>query len=115
MSVSPRLPATRLVVPMLAALALGLAACAAKPMHEQAPAASTPEAASPAHACDAGKVQALVGQPATAAAVARAKQDSGADSVRVTKPGQPATLDYRHDRLNIEVDADNIATVVKCG
>lgn len=113
MSASPRLSAVPFAA-TLTALALGLAACASKPAQPETSAAAAPDTAA-TQACDAGKAQALIGQPATDQAVAKAMRDSGAATVRVIKPGQPVTLDYRHDRLNIEVDADNLATGVKCG
>ena len=35
--------------------------------------------------------------------------------VRVIKPGQAVTMDYRGDRLNVEVDAHNAIVRITCG
>ena len=56
-----------------------------------------------------------VGKTATAAVVERARIDAGARSVRVLKPGQMVTMEYIEGRLNIDVDAANVVTNVRCG
>ena len=92
-----------------ATLTLSLAACAANTP-------TTPEPAPPmAAACDASKVQSAVGQIASQDVVDKVVQDSGSSTSRVLKPGQPMTMDYREDRVNIHVDDKNTITEVKCG
>jgi hypothetical protein len=81
-----------------------------KPPYPEAPAAETP-----AMTCDAAKVQWTVGQLADEALVARAKSESGSERLRVIKPGMAVTMDYREDRLNLDVDADNKVTTARCG
>lgn len=82
----------------------------AKPPHPEPPAAETP-----AMTCDAAKVQWTVGKLADEALVARAKAESGSERLRVIRPGMAVTMDYREDRLNLDVDADNKVTSARCG
>ncbi len=113
-----------------ASLVLLLGACAPKsessPVAE--PAAPAETAATPAvepattvdageapRTCNADAVQALVGQEATEAVVAQATADSGSASVRVLKPGQAATMDFRQDRLNILTDDAGVIEQLNCG
>jgi hypothetical protein len=77
------------------------------------PASPAPEA--PAMTCNADEVQWTVGQTADEALVAKAKVQAGADRMRVIKPGMAVTMDYREDRLNLDVDADNKVTRAYCG
>lgn len=65
--------------------------------------------------CNADRVQALVGREAGPRVVQRAKQRSGARNVRVIRPGQAVTMDFRSDRLNLEVDRDNTIRSARCG
>ena len=65
--------------------------------------------------CNADRVQALVGREAKPRVVQRAKQRSGARTVRVIRPGQPVTMDFRSDRLNLEVDRNNTIRSARCG
>lgn len=98
-------------LPLLSSLLL-LAACASQPPADSA-ADSIPDSAS--GACQADAAQGHVGQPATDASIEAARIAVGAKSVRVLKPGQPATMDYRHDRVNVLLDdAGNIARIT-CG
>ncbi|MCD0258095.1 Elastase inhibitor AFLEI Flags: Precursor [Xanthomonas melonis] len=80
-----------------------------------APAPATAPEAPPIGSCDATQVQSLVGQPMTDAAGEQARNDAGAKSVRVLKPGQMVTMEFNGERLNLEVDAKNIVTSVRCG
>lgn len=107
---------------LAAALGLLLGACAREPAPEPASpapaAAEAPQPVTDAQApmtCDADAVQSLVGQEATEAVVAQATADSGSASVRVLKPGQPATMDYRQDRLNIATDEAGVIEQLSCG
>jgi len=65
--------------------------------------------------CDDSHAQTAIGQVATPATVDRIVAESGSRSVRVIKPGMMVTMDYREDRINIHVDAENVITSVKCG
>ncbi len=81
--------------------------------------ATTPEPPAPGEAaaqCKAEAAQAFVGKEATDATVADAKAAAGAKGdVRVIKPGQPVTMDYRADRLNVEVDERKAIVRITCG
>lgn len=125
-----------LVLALTASAALLLAACAT-PSSEAGAAGSTapssageavssrpppkepyPEPAAPETAvktCDASKVQWTVGQLADEALVAKAKAESGSERTRVIKPNMAVTMDYREDRLNLDVDANNKVTSARCG
>ncbi|MEE7546414.1 peptidase inhibitor I78 family protein [Xanthomonas sp. Kuri4-1] len=65
--------------------------------------------------CDATQVQSLVGQTLTEAVSSQAREDAGAKSVRVLKPGQAVTMEFNGERLNLEVDAHNVVASVRCG
>ncbi|QHQ29855.1 putative secreted protein [Xanthomonas albilineans] len=111
-------------------MALALAACNAPPPDEQeqvtakaqaaAQQAAAPDPASapeapPVGSCDASQAQGLVGQAAEPALLDQARSDTGAKSMRVLKPNQPVTMEFNGERLNIEVDAKNQITGVRCG
>ena len=49
------------------------------------------------------------------AVVADAQQRSMSRTVRVIKPGMAVTMDYRTDRLNIDVTDRNVVTATRCG
>lgn len=65
--------------------------------------------------CDAEAARGLVGQVATAELGAEALRLTGARGLRWIQPGQAVTMDYRPDRLNIELDAQNRVTEIRCG
>jgi len=65
--------------------------------------------------CNGDAVQSLVGQKATEALLEQAKTGSGARTVRALKPGQPATMDFRPDRLSIALDENDIIQALHCG
>ena len=85
----------------LAVALLALAGCAAMP---------------PADAkCEAKGLARFVGQPLSPALQKRLQRRAGAQSVRVIRPGEMVTMDYRADRLNIRVDAQERMTRLSCG
>lgn len=86
-------------------LASALSACA---MNAAEPVASP-------GVCAADKASSLVGKPATADAVQKTRELSGAKSSRTIRPGMAVTMDYREDRVNILVDAANRIERVTCG
>ncbi len=87
----------------LPAVALLLSSCA------------TPATPPSATACNAEAVQAFVGRAATGDTVDAARLAAGAELVRVIKPGQMVTLDYRSERLNLYLDAAGAVERVSCG
>lgn len=62
-----------------------------------------------ADACGAAQLQDLVGQPESALDGMRFDAP-----VRIIRPGMAVTMDYRPDRLNIEIDARNRIARVHC-
>ncbi len=89
----------------IAGMALLLAGCA--------PVAPGPAAAG--SECRADAVAGLVGRTLDAATQAAAQRGSDARTIRVIRPGMAVTMDYRTDRLNIDVDAEGRITSVRCG
>ena len=95
--------------PALAAIvAVPLAACAQMPTVDETPVMGAGQ-------CDASKLGDLIGKTATSAVVADAQQRSMSRTVRVIKPGMAVTMDYRTDRLNIDVTDRNVVTATRCG
>ncbi len=105
----------RLALLLTLGCALPLAACS-QPPKTNAP-TSEPMAAGTDNAarCDAEKLNGLVGQTASEAVLAKAVKDSGARHARVLKPGMAMTMDYREDRVSIEVDEQNRIVRANCG
>ena len=95
---------------LIGALALGATACTTVP--------ADGEPVPPTHgagACDAAAAQGLVGQAATSALAADAQRLAGAGTMRWLRPGQMVTMEYRADRLNIQIDEQNRVIAVRCG
>jgi len=83
-----------------AAMAMTLAACAAQTPPESAP----PPAAEAEPTCGADQFASYVGQQATDATIAAIQSKRGDKPIRVIKPGMAVTMDYRAERLNVDVD-----------
>lgn len=64
--------------------------------------------------CNAQAGQWAVGQVADEALVEKVQIDTQSKLVRVIKPGMMVTMDYREDRVNIDVDENNVVTAVRC-
>lgn len=81
-------------------------------------AATTPDAA-PATAgpakCELEPLKPMIGQITSDATAAEALKLSGARTIRWKPPGAMVTMDYRPDRLNISLDAQNRITAFDCG
>ena len=83
-----------------------------------APAGSSGDVAmmdSPAATCDAATLGDLVGRPRSDGLRAVALKRSGASVVRWLPPGTITTMDYRRDRLNIELSEAGRVTRLRCG
>lgn len=65
--------------------------------------------------CNAAKAQPLVGRARSAKLGSEALRLSGAGTLRWLRPGDIVTMEYREDRLNIEVDANGRVKAVRCG
>lgn len=69
----------------------------------------------PTGECSANGLGNLVGRYATPSLVNHAKRRAGASVLRVLKPGQIVTMDYRNGRLNVNVDGQNRVKNFNCG
>ncbi|MFC5499022.1 I78 family peptidase inhibitor [Caenimonas terrae] len=98
-----------LASPLLVTTMLAIGACAATP-------AEPPATANPAPgSCDASKAQFAIGHDAGLAIQDQARERSGAGVVRTVRPGQIITMEFRADRLTLELDASGKVTRVRCG
>ncbi len=122
-----------LLRPVAAALLIALAACAgtAEPTPRgeeagpfaQAPApppaiddpGNTDAGQEPAMSCQSDTLSWALGQVADEATVAKLQEQAKASRVRVIKPDMAVTMDYREDRLNIDVDAAGKIKRLHCG
>lgn len=105
-------------LPLLMICALPLAACS----HAGTPGASPGTGGTPPVVADLGAparcnpdaLKGLEGQVASKAVVDKAVRDSGARHARVVKPGMAVTMDFREDRLTLQVDENNRITGASC-
>ena len=88
---------------------LPLAACAAAPEKEIAPAQP------PAAVCDAAPAQSHIGHTATAESGAVLLRITGARQLRWAPPGGALTMDFRQDRLTVGYDRNMAITTIACG
>lgn len=75
----------------------------------------TPATPPSASACNADAVKPYVGHAATEIAIEDARKAAGAELVRVIKPGEPVTLDFRGERLNLYLDDAGAVARASCG
>lgn len=112
---------------LILAFLAGVALAACNPSSEPMPATPAPDAVAstpaapepqppaidpanpPPDACGAAQYAALVGQPITAAGV-----PVESPSVRYIRPNTQVTMDFRADRLNIDIDANDVITGFRC-
>lgn len=104
--------------PWLAAAGLSLiTACSATngPTVPREPAPAPPRVTDGQDACGAARVQDRVGRHFDAALEASIREASGADALRVMRPGEAHTLDYRAERLNVRLDEQDRIIALECG
>ena len=93
-----------------------LAGCSSAPSETAAPTPPTVDQTAPARpTCDASGVQYAIGAPFDEANVETLEAQSGANQVRVLRPGSAATMDYRDDRLNIHLESNDMIEALRCG
>ena len=98
------------ILPLSALLAGALlAGCASSPQQDSAGAAEGDGR------CNAEPVQHLLEERITTDLAERARIESGAAQLRDTHPNQPVTMDYNPQRLNIDIDDDDIIIRLSCG
>ncbi|MBD7976785.1 I78 family peptidase inhibitor [Serpens gallinarum] len=97
-------------VPALLSVAL-LAGCAssARPVAEPGLADSTDTS------CAAENVQDVIGKTASPELQEDARRRSGAERMRLLRPGSIVTLEFNHQRLNLHVDDQAVVQQVNCG
>ena len=95
--------------PLVGALAMMTMACTAVPPEDEAPREVG------AGTCTTSGLQDLAGQAATSELGAEALRRSGARTLRWIRPGDAVTMDYREDRLNVHLDAENRVERFQCG
>lgn len=91
-------------------IALGLMAAGCMPKDQEIQGAEDPR-----FTCNAAKVQTMIGQTASQALGGEAVRTAGARTMRWIAPGGAYTMDFRTDRLNIHLDAQNRVTKIDCG
>ena len=91
-----------------AVIALTLAGCASAP-----PAAGG--AQPPSGVCNAEGARWAIGSGVNDDVVNRILRDTSSRDARVLRPGQPATMDYREDRINVDVNDRGAITGLRCG
>lgn len=65
--------------------------------------------------CEAGGADFTIGKQATPALLEQARKASGSQLARILKPHDVITLEYRSERLNLNVDEKGVVTRVNCG
>lgn len=96
----PQSFAKSFALPLLLAASLGACSAQTPPPEPAAP----PPAMEPN--CGAGMLDAYVGRKGSDDVVAAIREWRGEHPVRVLKPGSIMTMDYRPDRLNMELTED---------
>jgi len=64
--------------------------------------------------CGADQLGGWIGSVATESAIATLRQWRGEHGLRVLPPGAIVTMDYRPDRLNVDVDKARVITGFHC-
>ena len=100
-----------ILIAMAASLAMG--ACTPKAGQPQDTAGQAPPPVG--DGCSLSSLNDLVGKPFTPALEADARARAKVRSVRAIRPGMAVTMDFRPDRLNIDIDGKNVVTGFRCG
>jgi hypothetical protein len=96
------------------AAALTLAACA--PSGDRAPTADGAIARPPIDdACGAARLGHYTNQIPTTEVIANIQKAAGHTRIRTIRPGDAVTMDFREDRLNIEIGDDGRIRLLRCG
>ncbi|QEM80396.1 I78 family peptidase inhibitor [Halomonas binhaiensis] len=65
--------------------------------------------------CDADAIQQHVGSQYQSSLDEQLLGESGAKTLRVLRPGDAATMDFRQDRLNVKLDDSDVIESLDCG
>ena len=69
----------------------------------------------PQPSCRADAARFAVGQPYTDRLATRARRMAGASTARKIEPGRVYTMEFRADRLNLEIGPRGRVRAVRCG
>lgn len=72
-------------------------------------------AAAPAGPCDAQAARFAIGYTSTDALAQEVRRRSGADMVRVLRPGDITTMEFNAERVNVVLGEDSRVSAVRCG
>jgi hypothetical protein len=98
---------------LIALSALALAGAAgAKPLFKPGSALKPPADLAPN--CSADSAKSFIGKPGDGNAD-DARKAADADAVRVIRPGEAVSMDYRAQRLNLKLDDKGVIVAVTCG
>lgn len=101
---------------LLLAAILPLAACSHAGGNASADAGSLPAKVSDGpQECRPEALDAFTGKTADETTIKKLVADSGARNARVVKPGMAVTMDFRQDRVTVQVDAQNRIERASCG
>lgn len=103
----------RLVVLFLTAILISACGTTSTPTREEAP--LPPKVSTEGSQCGARYVQDHLGSHYDEVLRESIREESGAGALRVLRPGEAYTLDYRPDRLNIRLDEEGNITTIGCG
>ena len=114
---------TRLLLALSATLALAACVSADEASYAADPSLEKPPAVEPnpppnegeVMKCDDTQASWAIGKLADEALIARVRSETHSKGVRVIKPGMAVTMDYREDRVNIDVDANGNVLKIRCG
>lgn len=67
------------------------------------------------HICHDAPARHYLGRPAGAGVIEGARRASGAKTIRVVRPGEAVTMDFRPDRLTVTVDEHQVISRIACG
>lgn len=108
--------AAKLILPAI--FAIGLSACTSSGNSNPADTAAAPTKPVPPapedDKCNSRLAAQFVGQTYSDALLAQVKAAVGHDTIRVIRPNQPVTMDFREERLNLDLDASDKITRVHC-
>ncbi|MFJ4433373.1 I78 family peptidase inhibitor [Pseudomonas sp. NPDC089395] len=65
--------------------------------------------------CEASGAEFAIGKQGSADLLEQARKASGSQMARILKPHDVVTLEYRSERLNLNVDERGVVTRVNCG
>lgn len=85
------------------------------PTTQPAPPSESAKPEPAADECGASKLGSYLGPAAAADTMAKIRQTIGHDRIRTINPGDAVTMDFRPDRLNVEVGDDDRIKRLRCG